>query len=206
MSEKGLQPEMAREARRLDYVAAASRVDRIESGRVGSGAIALAGVMVLAVTILFGTIVPAKSQVETIPSPPAQYSWENILRAEGHLALRYSPAGAFSPDSSVLAVVNRDKIALTNLRTRDISKTLRIRLQNISDIDIQSANSLANGNLFILANGLVAAKGKSVVLRSPELAFQWDPAKDELSGKIDAVGKGGGFLPARYFPCIHYLC
>ncbi|MGH9430483.1 MAG: WD40 repeat domain-containing protein [Terriglobia bacterium] len=165
-----------------------------------------AGFMVLTTAIQLAALRPAGSQVETIPTAAAQYHWENCLRAEGHLALRYSPAGAFSPDGSILAVVSKDKIALTNLRTRTISKVLRIHLQGISDIDIQSANSLPNGNLFVLANGLLKTKGHSVILRSPELAFQWNPMKDELSGKVDAVGQGGGFLPVRYFPAFHAVC
>jgi WD40 repeat protein len=145
-------------------------------------------------------------QVETAPSAPPQYVWENFFHSEGHLALRYSPLGAFSPDSSILAVVNKNKIALNNLTTREIYKVLRVRLENISQIDIQSANFLPNGNLFILANGLFRAKGKGILVRSPELAFQWSPASDQLVGKVDAVGQKGGFLPARYFPRFHDLC
>jgi len=166
----------------------------------------LLGVALLAAATLSATALRASAQVETVAGPSSQPVWENFFHSEGHLALRYSPVGAFSPDSSFLAVVSRNKIALNNLRTREISKVLHVRLQNISDIKIQSANSLPNGNLFVLASGLFRAKGKGGLERSPELAFQWDPVKDQLAGKVDAIGQKGGFLPARYFPHFHDLC
>jgi WD40 repeat protein len=165
-----------------------------------------AGIAIFAMTMPFAVLHAARSQMETVPSPPAQYHWDECLRAEGHLALRYSPEAAFSPDGSTLAIANKGKIILFNLRTRSDTKTLRIRIPNVSDLEIQSANSLPDGDLFVLANGLLKRKGNSVELRSPELAFQWDPVKDDLSGKVDALGGGGGFLPVRYFPMFHAAC
>ena len=164
------------------------------------------GMAILVVATLSGAVLPAPAQVESVAGPPPQYVWENTFHSEGHLALRYSPAGAFSPDSSFLAVVSKNKIVLNNLRTLEIGKVLHVQLQNITDLKIQSANSLPNGRLFVLASGLFRSKGKGAVIRSPELAFQWDPVKDQLAGKVDAVGPKGGFLPARYFPHFHTLC
>ncbi|HUY12108.1 MAG TPA: WD40 repeat domain-containing protein [Terriglobia bacterium] len=166
----------------------------------------LLGIAILVVATLSGATLPSAVQVESVAGPSPQYVWENFFHSEGHLALRYSPVGAFSPDGSLLAVVSKSKIVLNNLSTREIGKVLHVQLQNISDIQIQSADSLPNGHLFVLANGLFRSKGKGAVIRSPELAFQWDPMKDQLAGKVDAIGQKGGFLPARYFPHFHDLC
>ena len=104
-------------------------------------------------------------QIENVESPPPQYHWVSNGRVEGHLALSYSPSGAFSPDGSQLAIANGGKVALMNLEAADLS----------------------------------------TVLNTPELALQWDVAKDALIGKVHGVNTGGGFGPARWFPEIHYL-
>lgn len=145
------------------------------------------------------------SQMESIESPAPQFVWTSHGRIEAHLALNYSPAGAFSPDSSVLAAVSEDKIVLFDLRSASIRKVLRPRLEGITDLRVQSANFLTPDHLFLLADALFAIKGRSLQPRTPELAFQWDTQQDALFGKLDSVGSQGGFLPPRYFPEIGYL-
>ena len=147
-----------------------------------------------------------RGQVESVEtSAPAQYIWVSHGRAEGHLASEYSPAGAFSPDSSLLAVVNEDKVVLMGLREASVQRVLRPRLPDIIDLGIQSASFLAMNQLFLLATGLVHAKGKGPAGSTPLLAFQWNAVEDTLSGKVNAVGPGGGFGRARYFPDLGYL-
>ncbi len=144
-------------------------------------------------------------QIESVEVPPSSYHWTHHIRLDGHLALDYSPAGAFSPDSSALAVVSRDTVVLANLRAAAIRKVLRPRIERVTGLEIQSANFLATNRLLILASGLVQTKVKGVPPRTPELAFQWDTELDTLSGKVNGLGLGGGFGPPRYFPDIRYV-
>ncbi|MDE3178012.1 MAG: hypothetical protein KGM47_00010 [Acidobacteriota bacterium] len=144
----------------------------------------------------------AVAQVETAPSAPTSYLWQHELHVEGHLALSYSPDGAFSPDGSTLAVVENRRVVLINLTNGHAEKVINISLPGISDLEIQSANFIASNRLFILASGVVKSKHGE---RVPELAFQWDIVQNALASKLDSVGAGGGFLPVRYFPRIDYL-
>jgi WD40 repeat protein len=150
-------------------------------------------------------VVPFKAQVESVENSSPSYSWISHGRVEGHLALNYSPAGAFSPDGTMLAIANEGKVVLFNLRQGGIRKVLKPRVEGITDLDIQSANFLTPDRLLIMANGLVAVKDKKIPPRTPELAFQWDATQDALSGKVDGLGNGGGFQPPRYFPDIRYV-
>ncbi len=145
------------------------------------------------------------AQVETVEAPRAQGVWASHGRVEGHLALGYSPAGAFSPDSATLAVVSEDKVVLMDLRETNPRSVLRPQLQDIGDLQIQSANFLASGQLFVLATGLFHAKGEGRTGSTPLLAFQWDVAQNALAGKVNAVGAKGGYGPVRFFPEIGYL-
>jgi WD40 repeat protein len=133
------------------------------------------------------------------------YLWLSHGRIEGHLALRYSPAGAFSPDSSTLAVVSEEKVVLMGVREANIQKVLKVHIPEITDLNIQSANFLAMNQLFLLGNGVISAKGKGPGGSTPLLAFQWDVIEDRLSGKVDVVGGGGGFAPILYFPHMQFL-
>jgi WD40 repeat protein len=146
-----------------------------------------------------------RAQVETVENPSSVPLWVSHGRIEGHLALKYASSGAFSPDSSVLAVVNEEKVVLMGLRAGDIQKVLKPHLPEIEDLDIHSANFLASNQLFLLANGVIHLKGKGHSAPSPLLAFQWDTIEDRQTGKINTVGAKGGFSPARYFPQIGYL-
>ena len=132
--------------------------------------------------------------------------WVSHGRLEGHLALNYSPAGAFSPDGSRLAVASEGKIVLMDLAAARPDKVLKPRFPNITDLEIQSANFISPTRLFVLASGLIRAKGeKGPPPRTPLLAFQWYIDQDQLFGKLNGVGLGGGFGAPRYFPEIGYL-
>jgi WD40 repeat protein len=119
--------------------------------------------------------------------------------------LRYSPAGAFSPDSSTLAVVSEEKIVLMGVREANIQKVLKVHIPDLVDLNIQSANFLAMNELLLLGYGVISVKGKGPDGSTPLLAFQWNTIEDRLSGKVDTVGGGGGFGPILYFPQIKYL-
>ena len=144
-------------------------------------------------------------QIETVETSTQRFVWISHGRVEGHLAVRYSPAGAFSPDSSTLATVAGDKVVLMDLAQASVRKVLRPHLQGITDLEIHSANFLAPDRVFLLATGIFLIKGKGSGGTTPLLAFQWEIERDALSGKVNQVGAGGGFGPARYFAQIGYL-
>lgn len=173
-----------------------------QAGRAPS----LSAAFVLGVLILLaaGAYGQGAGQVETTAGPPPQYAWEHRLHVEGHLALTYSPDAAFSPDSSTLAVIDKSRVVLANLADGGVKKVLKLHLNGLADLDIQSANFVSPSRLFILANGLLRAKHGGAPA-SPEIGFQWDINQDALFGKVEAIGGSGGFLPVRYFPRIGYL-
>jgi len=151
-------------------------------------------------------LLPVRAQVESVAGPPAtHYRWSSNGRVEGHLALHYSPAGAFSPDSSILAVASEDKIVLLGVREGNIQKVLKVHLPDLTELNIHSANFLATNELLLFANALISVKGRKPGGSTPLLAFQWDTIEDRLSGKVDTVGGGGGFGPILYFPRLGYL-
>jgi len=146
------------------------------------------------------------AQVETVESPRSAPIWVSRFgHVEGHLALNYSSDGAFSPDSSLLAVASEDKVVLLNLRRGDIQKVLKPHLAEVEDLDIHSANFLATNQLFLLANGVFHIKGKGQAAPTPLLAILWDTLEDRQNGKVNTVGAKGGYSPARYFPGIGHL-
>ncbi len=146
-----------------------------------------------------------RGQIESVETSAQRVLWVSHERVEGHLASNYSPAGAFSPDGSTLAVVNNDKVALIDLGGAGVRKLLRPHVEGVTDLEIQSASFLSPTRLFILASGLVRIKGKGIPPRTPLLAFQWYIDQDALFGKVDAVGGGGGYEPIVYFPQSGYL-
>ena len=145
------------------------------------------------------------AQVESVESSPSRYTWISHGRVEGHLALAYSPAAAFSPDSTALAVVIEDKVVLTDLGAAGVRKALRPHVEGVTDLTLQSANYVAPNRLFLLASGLFRGKDKRTVGPTPTMGFQWDIDQDALIGKVNAIGAGGGFTRPRYFPQIGYL-
>lgn len=148
---------------------------------------------------------PGQSQSETVVTNSSAPVFVSRGRVEGHLALKYSPAGAFSPDSRRLAIVADERIALMDLAEGSVIKILRPRLGQIFDLEIESANFLTPSALFILARGGMQRKGSSFAERTPLLGFQWSVDQDTLTGKINAVGAAGGFAPILYFPRIGYV-
>ncbi len=144
-------------------------------------------------------------QIESVETSPQHFVWVSHGRVEGHLALTYSPAGGFSPDSSTLAAVNEGRVVLMDLAGAGVRKVLHVRVPDVTDLAIQSANFLAPNRLLILGRGRERTKDKGLPLRTPLLAFQWNTDQDALLGKVNAVGVGGGFGPPRYFPQIRYL-
>ena len=161
--------------------------------------------LIFALCLCVSVAAPSHAQIETVAGPPPRYNWVSHGRLEGHLALNYSPAGAFSPDSSVLAAVIEEKIVLMNLRAADIRKAFQPRLEGVSELQFQSASFVTPSRVFLMGNGLFRTKGKGGGAATPTLAFQWDVDQDVLFGKVNAVGAAGGFSPARYFPQIGYL-
>ncbi len=149
---------------------------------------------------------PVRGQVET-GGPAEAPLWTHHGRTDGHLALKYSPDAAFSPDGSTLAIVNQDKIALIDLSSFSVRKVLHPHLQDVIDLAVESANFISPTRLFILASGLVQVKGKEkgVLPRTPLLGFEWYIDGDSLFGTVKAVGAGGGFGPILYFPQIGYV-
>jgi WD40 repeat protein len=159
--------------------------------------------LVAAAMSAFG--VPVQAQTEMVPGPPLTYFWQNRARIQGHLASTYSPDGAFSPDSSTLAVAEKYRVVLVDLADGRIRKVLQPQIKGVSGLEIQSASFISPATLFLLGTGLVHQKGRRGEVTTPELAFQWNIPQDALSGKVDAVGLGSGYLPVRYFPQIHCL-
>jgi WD40 repeat protein len=147
----------------------------------------------------------AAAQIETIAGSPPQYFWVSHGRLDGHLALHYSPAGAFSPDSSLLAVADHDLVVLMGLAPSNIAKELHPRVEGVTGLEIESVNYLDPTQVLVLANGTIAGGSKGAGRPTPEIALRWDVQKDALAGKVDALGAGGGYQPARYFPTIRYL-
>ena len=128
------------------------------------------------------------------------YFWSSNGRVEGHLALRYSPAGAFSPDSSILAVISEEKIVLLGVQDGNIRKVLKIHIPDLNELNIQSANFLSMNDLFLLLNGIISVQGKGADGSTPLLGLQWDTIEDHAAGAVEVIGKGGGFAPILYFP------
>lgn len=164
----------------------------------------LAGKRFLALSLLLCGMAGAlfAGQLETISGADSAYLWQHKLRIEGHLALTFSPDGAFSPNATTLAVVEQGRVILLNLADGRAERTLHPTIPGIKDLIFQSANYVSPNHLFILGNGVVQLNGHKGAAGTPELAFQWDCDRDALFGKVDAVGARGGFLPPVYFPSI----
>lgn len=162
---------------------------------------AVLGVAALGIVLgLLGTSLALRGQIESVAGPPPHYVWVSHGRSEGHLALSHSPAAAFSPDGSTLAVVNEDKIVLMNLAATGIRKTLQPHVEGVAELEFRSADYVTLNRLFILGSGVFRTKDKGSGGPTPTLAFQWDTDQDKLFGKVNAVGAGGGYSPPRYFP------
>jgi len=149
---------------------------------------------------------PRSHQVETAPSSQENYVWVNVGNVEGHLSTNSSPEGAFSPDSSALALVSKEKVVVDGLTAGGISieKVLHPKIKDLRDLDIQSVNFLDPNTLFLLGTGIVHEKNKPDH-PTPLLGFRWDIQKDAQDGTVAVFGSGGGFGRPRYFPQIKHL-
>ena len=200
-------PGLARRGNPCGCPWADTRAAHISINPIATGGRAAAGAIrnLLCAFCLLQSFVTS-AQVESVESStPVRYVWVSGGRIEGHLALNYSPAGDFSPDSSTIAVASEEKVVLLGVRDGNIQKVLKVHIPEIAALDIHSANFLAMNQLLMLANGVVSVKGKGPGGTTPLLAFQWDTIEDRLSGKLSAVGEGGGFGPILYFPRGQFL-
>ena len=145
-----------------------------------------------------------RAQVESVPAASGETLFVSYARVEGHLALNYSPAAAFSPDSTKLAVIAGEKVALLDFARGGAPKILKPQVPDVTDLDIESANFLTPTRLEILARGTIKIKGKAGG-RTPLLAFQWYVDDDRVASKVEAVGGSGGFSPILYLPELGYL-
>ncbi len=145
-------------------------------------------------------------QVEMVPSAQQNYVWVNVGNVEGHLATHSSPEGAFSPDSSALALVSKGKIVVDGLTGENLSieKVLHPTIKDLIDLDIQSVNFLDPNTLFLMGTGIVHEKNKQD-RPTPLIGFRWNIQQDALDGTVAMFGSGGGFGRPRYFPQIKYL-
>ena len=161
-----------------------------------------------ALILVFGLAASSRlpAQVESAESSsPSGFTWISHGRIEGHLAVNYSPAAAFSPESSTLAVASEDKVVLMGLGDRTAMKFQRPRIQGLTELQIQSANFLSPTRLLLLGTGVIPAQKKGDATVTPLLAFQWNIQDDTLYGKVNAVNmKEGGGRP-RYLPHISFL-
>jgi WD40 repeat protein len=162
------------------------------------------GAMLLWLAAACLSIPSLNAQVETVAAPHSTPQWTSHGRIEGHLVVKYSSDGAFSPDGSLIAVENDEKIMLMNLSAGDVHKVLKPRVPDVQDLEVRSASFISPDQLFVLANGVVHMKGQQP-RPTPLLGFQWNIKDDRMEGKLQAVGAKGGFSPARYCPQIGHL-
>jgi WD domain, G-beta repeat len=150
--------------------------------------------------IVFLIAIPsiAHAQVESVAPDAQQFVWVSHGRVEGHLALASSPAGAFSIDSSSLAVVNGEKVVMMNLSQRSVEKVLEPRIPGLKSETLDSANFVAPDVVFLLGTGVIVSKGHGSGEVTPLLGFRWNTQQNALAGKVDTIGAGGG-------GAIHYL-
>jgi WD40 repeat protein len=148
---------------------------------------------------------PARISCEAAAGAAPAEIWQSEARLAGHLALTSSPDAAFSPDGSLLAVVEKQRVALLDLAHGSVRKVLRLGVKGVTDLQIQSASFISPGTLLLLANGTVRqkhAKGHAQLLNTPELAFRWNIPQNSMAGKVDAIRTTGGYSSVRYFSTI----
>lgn len=146
------------------------------------------------------------SQVEMVPGTSPNFVWVNVGNVEGHLAANSSPDGAFSPDNSAFAFVDKSKVVIDDLAGTNltIKKVLHPEIKGLRDLNIESASFLDPSTLFLLGTGIVHEKNKPD-RPTPLLGFLWNVQQDALSGEVAVFGAGGGFGRPRYFPRIKHL-
>lgn len=167
-----------------------------EKGRYW-GALVVASCLIVGLRSL--SVSSAQAQAESVPSTGQGFVWVNRGRYDGHLPLYFSPAGAFSPDSSSLAYSLHEKVAILNLQNKSLEKIVDPHLPDLRDLSFQAATFVAPGKLFLLATGVVHVRKKAPAA-TPLLGFVWNLDQNSLEGKVEAIGTGGGYGRLRYFP------
>lgn len=147
----------------------------------------------------------ALAQTESTTGTSTPPVWTDHGKIEGHLARTYSSDGVFAPDSSRLAVASGDELLLMSLQGDTAPRVIKPRPEGVHELEIRSANFVSANDVFVLANGVVHAKGKSAA-PTPLIGFEWNVDSNQIDSKVNAVGATGGFSPARYFPALGYLC
>jgi hypothetical protein len=150
-------------------------------------------------------VISLHAQVESVESGPARFVWVSHGRLEGRLTSGVTPLGAFSRDSSNLAVMVGEKVVLMDPQAADIRKVLQPHLDGLASLDLQSVNFISPHRLFVQANGRLQAKRKGLERITPPLAFQWNTEQDTLDGKVNSVGAGKDVGSPVFFPRIGYL-
>jgi WD40 repeat protein len=150
-------------------------------------------------------VVSLHAQIESVESANPRYIWVSNGRLEGHLTLDATPVGAFSRDSSDLAVVAGEKVVLMDPHAGEIRKVLQPHLNGLVSLDLESVNFLSPHRLFIQGSGRLPAKRKDLERITPLLAFQWNTEQDALDGKVNSIGAGKDIGSPVYFPRIGYL-
>ena len=145
-------------------------------------------------------------QIETIDAVGSHALWVSMVRLEGHLGLGSSVEAAFSPDGGTLAVAGKGSVVLFDLKRQEIKRVLKPHVEDMTDLNVLSANFLDDFNILIRARGRIRSEGrKGNVRESPELIFQWSTIQDALEGTVKALTRGGQFGPSVYFPRMSYL-
>ena len=145
-------------------------------------------------------------QIETIDAVGSRALWVSMVRLEGHLDLGSSVEAAFSPDGGTLAVAGNGSVVLFDLKRQEIKRVLRPHVEDITDLNVLSANFLDDFNIFIRARGKIRGEGREGNVReSPELIFQWSTVQDALEGTVKPLTRGGQCGPWVYFPRMSYL-
>lgn len=160
--------------------------------------------VVAAVLLGFFAAGGAAAQVETVAGAAPQYIWASHGRLDGHLARHFSPAGAFSPDSSELAVPDQGQVVLMGLAQPQIIKKLHPHVKGVTDLEIESVNFLSPTQVLVLATGTIE-RGKNQGAITPVMALRWNVPQDTVVSKVEALGSGGGYQPVRFFPYLRYV-
>lgn len=150
-------------------------------------------------------VISLQAQIESVESTSTRYVWVSNGRLEGRLTLGATPLGAFSRDSSNLAVVVGEKVVLMDPRGAAIRKALSPHLDGVASLDLESVNFISPHRLFIQGSGRLQAKRKDLERVTPPLAFQWDTEQDALDGKVNTIGAGKDIGSLVFFPQIGYL-
>ncbi len=144
-------------------------------------------------------------QIETIDSIGTRPLWVSMVRLEGHLDPTSSVQNAFSPDGSALVVTGIGSVVLFDLKKQEIKRVLKPQVEDVTDLNVLSANFLDDFSIFIRARGKMRGDDEESTLETPELIFRWSIMQDSLEGTVKAMAQGKQFGSSIYFPRMSYL-